>query len=126
MLPKAHTRAVYSVSWSARSGRIASCGGDGKVVVYEEREVEGSTEEETKEVVEGEEAGEEKKEEGEVKAPVKKTEWVIIAEVEGAHGVHEINSVLWSRRWDKDGKGENDEVLLTAGDDGVVNVYTIE
>ncbi|RPA82538.1 WD40 repeat-like protein [Ascobolus immersus RN42] len=126
VLPQVHTRAVYGVSWSGRSGRIASCGGDGKVVVYEEREVEGDVQESTDKPAEAAaEGAEETKEDEKKKVPAKKTEWVVIAELEGAHGVHEINSVTWSRRWDKDGK-EGDEILLSAGDDGVVNVYTIE
>ncbi|KTW29861.1 hypothetical protein T552_01065 [Pneumocystis carinii B80] len=35
-LPKVHTGAIYSVSWSGISGRIVSSGSDGNLVVYEE------------------------------------------------------------------------------------------
>lgn len=36
ILPQAHLRSIYSVSWNAKTGRVVSCGGDGRIVVYEE------------------------------------------------------------------------------------------
>ncbi|GEQ66402.1 hypothetical protein JCM33374_g65 [Metschnikowia sp. JCM 33374] len=38
VLPAAHRYAIYSVSWSAKSGRIASAGADGLIVIYKQNE----------------------------------------------------------------------------------------
>ncbi|KAK4640274.1 Cytosolic iron-sulfur protein assembly protein [Podospora bellae-mahoneyi] len=36
VLPRVHTREIYSVGWSGESGLVATTGGDGLLVVYEE------------------------------------------------------------------------------------------
>ncbi|RPB24111.1 WD40 repeat-like protein [Terfezia boudieri ATCC MYA-4762] len=101
-LPAAHTRTIYSVSWCAsQPGRIVSCGGDGKLVVYEEFEVE------------AQEHGEKKK------------EWRIVAEVGGAHGVCEVNNVCWAKRWDKGKRFEGEDLVISTGDDGMVSFWEL-
>jgi len=83
-LSRAHDRVIYSVAWSI-SGLIASAGGDGKIVVYEE--IDGK--------------------------------WNIKAIKEAAHGVCEVNCVIW-------GKPEDGAVLWSAGDDGQVKKWRFE
>ena len=90
-LPKVHVRSIYSVAWSARSGRIVTCGGDGRIVVY------------------GEEGG----------------SWKVLMQKEGAHGVYEVNCVVWCKRFDKDARGD-EEIVVSCGDDGEVRIWTIE
>ena len=148
-LPKRHERPIYAVSWSKKSGRIVSTGGDGKIIVYEERWVSSSNEqtsdsngqqkdtqdEEMKDVgsetkdsdarmkdtdsnVEGAGSNE--------KTPNSATEWVVIAEKESAHGVYELNHVIWTKRADRKRRDDDEEVILSTGDDGVVNVWTLD
>lgn len=100
VLPAAHTRSIYSISWSPNTGRIVSCGGDGKIVVYEESVEEGDTDMGGK-------------------------PWKIVAELEGAHGVYEVNSVSWSKRFDKDSRGDDDEIIISSGDDGDVKIWIL-
>lgn len=45
--------------------------------------------------------------------------WSAAAQIEGAHGVCEINHVCWAY------KGENEEVIVSTGEDGSVRVWTI-
>lgn len=97
-LPQRHDRAIYAVAWSGVSRRIVTCGSDGRIIVYEER---GGA---------GEEAA---------------GEWVVVAEVEGAHGVFEVNHVCWARRYDSGRRGEDDEVVVSTGDDGEVKVWIL-
>ncbi|KAK3044190.1 hypothetical protein LTS18_001934, partial [Coniosporium uncinatum] len=108
-LPKRHERAPYSVAWSKTSGRIVSTGSDGKLVIYEEQWKDtpaqaGSPMEGV--VMNGE------------TAPSEATEWVVLAEIEGAHDVFEINHVCWAKRRDRERKSYDEEMILTTGDDG--------
>ena len=43
----------------------------------------------------------------------------LIARLEGAHGVHDVNSIAWCPR-----KGHED-LIATVGDDGVAKVWKI-
>lgn len=91
---------MKSVTWSAISGRIAACGADGRVVVYEERKVS---------------PGANHNDGG-------KSEWVLIAETEGEP---KMGYVLWSTRWDKEGK-DGDEILIGTCRDGIVQIYRVD
>jgi WD40 repeat protein len=102
-LPKVHDLPVYSVSWSKKTGRVVSTGGDGKIVVYEERK-KGRT------VVGG---------------PIER-EWVVVAVLQGGHGPYEVNHVTWCTRYDAGKKEEGEEMVVTTGDDGVVRAWAIE
>ncbi|KAI3403268.2 CIA1 [Candida oxycetoniae] len=139
ILPAAHTHPIYSVAWSARTGKIASTGSDGKIVVYkEEKERKGEQEEQEEEEKEEEEKEEEEKEEKEEEEKEEEQEekekekeekeeeeekgkWRIDSVVESAHGVHEVNSIIWA---ELDSGGE--EVLISAGDDGYVNIWHVD
>ena len=110
MLPKAHERAVYSVSWSRRTGLIVSAGSDGKIVVYKERWREQQAAPDT--------------DNGDADKSL--TEWVVIAELFSGHDVFEINHVCWARRADKGKRSEDEEVILSTGDDGEVRVWTLD
>lgn len=111
VLPAAHTRAVYAVAWSAKTGRVVSCGGDSKIVVY--GEVEGG---EAKDAEEG--AGE--KQEGE-KTQKGAGKWQILATAEMGHGPYEINHVTWCQRFD----GGEGEMVVSSGDDGAVRAWVV-
>lgn len=103
-LPKAHERAIYTVSWSKISGRIVSCGSDGKIVVYQECWRPRSSEESRDEFP---------------------TEWQILAEFQDCHGVYEINHVCWAKRSDDKSRNDQEEVIVSTGDDGEVKVWSI-
>ncbi|KAF2759808.1 WD40 repeat-like protein [Pseudovirgaria hyperparasitica] len=99
--PGTHTRAVYSASWSTTSGLVVSAGSDGMIVVYKEQWKSGAEED----------VG---------------TEWTVVASIEAAHGVFEVNHVVWAKRWDKGRRSEDEEVIVSTGDDGEVKVWTLE
>lgn len=86
-LPEVHERQIYSCSWSEHSGKIASCGSDGKIVIYKETD----------------------------------HKWQVDDVQELGHTVFEVNSCEW---WYDSDAGK--EYVITAGDDGVVNMWLVE
>ncbi|KAK4693873.1 cytosolic iron-sulfur protein assembly protein CIAO1, partial [Lecanoromycetidae sp. Uapishka_2] len=162
-LPTIHIRPIYAVAWS-KSGRVVSTGGDGVIVVYEERwkqaptSTSDNTVQKQADGTSGESAGEANgvlasngtefeamesatgPDEAASNAADKgskdtnsddnldATEWVVIAQIEGAHGVFEINHVAWTHRRDKKegSSGEGEDLIITTGDDGAVKVWTLD
>lgn len=122
-LPQVHERAIYCVSWSRTTGRIASVGSDGKLVVYEER-WKSSVQQPTT----NDDATSDAEQSGSTTAIADgyPAEWIVIAEVENAHDVFEINHVCWAKRSDDGKRAEDEEILVTTGDDGEVKVWTLE
>ncbi|WEW55650.1 Cytosolic iron-sulfur protein assembly protein [Emydomyces testavorans] len=124
-LPSAHDLSIYSVAWSKTTGLIASTGADGRIVVYQERFLPQS-------LIEAQTTSE-----GE---NLSWTKWEVVACIDAAHGIYEVNHVCWAKRADQSRsqqRGLNDdgmvtdsideeEVLLSTGDDGVVKVWRIE
>jgi WD40 repeat protein len=112
VLPHAHELAVYAVAWSKQSGLVASTGADGRIALYEERLIE-SEKKDSDAMDTGSGDG------------VLKTEWVLIAVHDGAHGIYEINHCAWAKRADR-GSELGEEVLVTTADDGSVKVWTVQ
>jgi len=158
-LPMVHSRPIYAVAWS-KSGRVISTGGDGVIIVYEERwkqapretsndaaqdQANGMTEEANgksnsngaapdlmKGVTgEGDRApnfGSKESKNPQSDDVFEATEWIVVAQIGGAHGVFEINHVAWAPRKDKKGESatEQEDLIITTGDDGVVKVWTLD
>lgn len=116
-LPAIHERPVYAITWSKKTGRVASTGSDGKIVIYEERlagkDVNGDVA-----MTDGDQ--------GQPKSHQSLIEWVVVAEIDNAHDVFEINHVVWAPRADKDRSSNDEEVLISTGDDGEVKVWTLD
>lgn len=108
-LPAAHDRDIYSVSWSKKTGRVASTGGDSKVVVYEERPRPADVD------VPSSPAAEQ---------PSPATAWHVLATLPLAHGPYEVNHVTWCPRFDA-ARGDDGEMLVTTGDDGSVRAWAV-
>ncbi|KAL2259945.1 hypothetical protein VTK26DRAFT_6201 [Humicola hyalothermophila] len=116
VLPKVHTRDVYSVSWSAETGLVASTGSDGVIALYEE--VENSAQDSTNKTSDGDEARN--------STPTPVSNWRVLGTVSNAHGPYEINHITWCKRFDlgAENKGK-EEMLVTTGDDGVVRPWQV-
>ncbi|GMM37335.1 iron-sulfur cluster assembly protein [Saccharomycopsis crataegensis] len=89
-LPIKHKGSIYSVSWSANSGRIASVGSDGNLIIYKE---------------------------------IESGKWEIDSIKPLAHGVFDLNCVVWIKNIDESATTER---LITGGDNGTVNIWEIE
>lgn len=120
-LPQVHERAVYAVSWSKKSGRIVSSGSDGKIVVYEERWRSDASSKDADTVMENEQQPDQRPG---PENPL--TEWVVVAEFQDAHDVFEVNHVCWAKRSDAGRRTDDEEVIITTGDDGEVRVWSLD
>ncbi|KAI7530822.1 hypothetical protein KC343_g19948 [Hortaea werneckii] len=134
-LPQAHERPIYSVSWSKKTGKVVSTGSDGKIVVYEEswrkpQATNGGTDGDI--VMSGGTPAPDVEDLSASKAIGSEglleglTEWNVVAEVENAHDVFEVNHAVWAPRADKGKQTEEEEVIVSTGDDGEVKVWNLE
>jgi hypothetical protein len=89
-----------------------STGSDGKIVVYEE--VWNTP------VTNGEASPPDSS------GPGGLSKWVIVADIENAHDVFEINHVTWAPRADKGRRHTDEEIIISTGDDGEVKVWTLD
>lgn len=104
VLDKCHTGDIYTVAWSPDTGRIASAGADGNIVIYHEKPTRTAD------------------------SPPSHlhnlsytaTSWEVAFEKTSAHGVYEINNLVWGGI--RDGK----ELLFSAGDDGVIHIWEVQ
>lgn len=110
-LPQRHDRAVYAVAWSRVSQKLVTGGSDGRIVVYEE--LPPAEHDQDSEMTNGtsHEGGE--------------STWVVVAEVEAAHGVFEVNHVCWAKRSDRGKRSDDEEVIVSTGDDGEVKIWIL-
>lgn len=103
VLPAAHTRDVYSATWSASSGLVASTGSDGVIALYGETRARACQEERES-----------------------TPEWQLLTTIKNAHGPYEINHITWCRRFDAGSEARGtEEMLVTTGDDGVVRPWRL-
>lgn len=132
VLPSRHALAIYSVAWSKRTGLVASTGADGRIVVYEERLIQTPAPETPsgdKDAMDVDSSSTEPVDKADISGP--QTEWVILASINAAHGIYEVNHVTWAKRADR-ARGEEsssteiDEVLISTADDGSVKVWALD
>ncbi|KAL1967517.1 hypothetical protein VTN77DRAFT_3032 [Rasamsonia byssochlamydoides] len=138
VLPAAHDLSIYAVAWSKRTGLVASAGADGRIVVYEERFVSAGDnlphDEGDKMDVEpsSSAADSENQPDGQTTPPSLRTEWIVLATIDAAHGIYEVNHITWAKRADRKrhessaAAGGEEEVLITTADDGSVKVWTVD
>ncbi|KAI0137201.1 WD domain-containing protein [Xylariales sp. AK1849] len=134
ILPKAHTRDVYSAAWSTDSGLVASTGSDGIIAVYREEDAVTSgeahaTDAEAAVELDGDvQMTNGHSATGESKEPEGSKAWRILTSMPSAHGPYEVNHVTWCKRYDSacppDKRGV-EEMLVSTGDDGSVRPWQV-
>ncbi len=118
VLPKVHTRDIYSVAWSADTGLVASTGSDGILAVYAEDESA------PRDGVVMSSPGAE--EAAEIGTPGPESNWRVLGTISNAHGPYEVNHVTWCKRFDPGAERKGtEEMLVTTGDDGVVRPWEV-
>ena len=126
-LPEVHVRSVYTVDWSKHSGLVVSCGGDGTIAVYQEIPLSSSSS--GRQTPRGEDVvmnG--TADTAETPAPEQDSpasQWVVVATMEAAHDEYEINHVCWAKRLDRERRFEDEEMIVSTGDDGDVKIWTL-
>lgn len=114
ILPKAHTRDIYSITWSAQTGLLASTGSDGVVALYAETD-DTTSDENTK------------KDSDNDHTETPRQAWRTLTSVSAAHGPFEVNHITWCRRYDAASERRGvEEMLVTTGDDGTVRPWKVE
>ncbi|KAG8413767.1 Cytosolic iron-sulfur protein assembly protein [Metarhizium acridum] len=132
VLPTAHDRDVYSVTWSKDSGLVASTGRDGKLALYEEVDIppvsvtasEGQSDNTA--CTDGSVMPSMSNAQPSTLAP-SPTSWELLTTIPNSHGPFEVNHITWCRRYDagSEKRGE-EEMLVTTGDDGIVRSWQVK
>ncbi|GAB0132014.1 hypothetical protein EsDP_00000464 [Epichloe bromicola] len=135
VLPAAHDRDVYSVSWSKGTGLVASTGRDGKIALYRENDGasdasrssagdEVGTAEPLDQVMSDDTNGQPA---ASTTALSSSKTWNLLTTMPNAHGPFEVNHITWCWRYDAaaERRGE-EEMLVTTGDDGVVRSWQVK
>ncbi|KAL6853297.1 WD40-repeat-containing domain protein [Trichoderma novae-zelandiae] len=123
VLPKVHDKDIYSVTWSAESGLVASTGSDGVIALYKE-DSDGASEPQARSENDGPDDAPRSNHDGQAaSAP----QWQLLTTVPNAHGPYEINHITWCKRYDAGSarRGE-EEMLVTTGDDGLVQSWQVD
>ncbi|KAI2467645.1 WD40 repeat-like protein [Annulohypoxylon bovei var. microspora] len=127
VLPQAHTRDIYSATWSAATGMVASTGSDGVIVVYAESDEagpNGTVEDEAAAELDGDVP----MTNGHTEKPQESKRWKVASTTSAAHGPYEVNHITWCKRYDQGCPPEKrgiEEMLVTTGDDGIVRPWQI-
>ncbi|KAI1472006.1 WD40 repeat-like protein [Daldinia caldariorum] len=130
VLPTAHTRDIYSATWSPETGMVASTGSDGIIAIYREDEDEvtngvHATDDEAAAELDGDVHMTNGHTENK---PQESRRWKLISTTPNAHGPYEINHITWCKRYDQGCPPERrgiEEMLVTTGDDGIVRPWQI-